>query len=167
MIVKLTIGRWRFTFSMAPITRVIGVDSILPDGNHILMWDFDDISLDDVLTSLLEVQEIYCLPKIYIFETKPNSNYIAYCFKRVSWKKALEIVVSTRHVCMSFYKYGVMRDKFTLRVGPKCGRKPKLVAVLPSDFPEDVLIDELRSWVNYETLADGYIGKEYKLEVGL
>jgi len=165
MIIKLTLGSWRFTFSMAPITRVIGVNSALPDGNHILMWDFDDVPLDEVLSELASIQKIYCLPNIYVLETKPNRNYIAYCFKRVSWRKALEIIISTRNVCLGFYKYGVIRDRFTLRVSPKCGRKPKLVAVLSSRYPEDASIDELRSWVNYETLADGYVSREYKLKV--
>ena len=162
MIVRLTLGRWRFTFSMAPITKVYGVDSLLPDGNHILMWDFDDTTLQKVIMALQDVQNVYHLPTIYILETKQNRNYIAYCFKKVSWRKAVEIIAFTKGVDWNFFKYGVYREKFTLRVTPKCGRRPKLAWILKSNVPEDVYIDELKEWVQYETLVDGYESKKYE-----
>jgi len=165
MIVKLTLGRWRFTFSMAPITRVVGVDSKLPDGNHILMWDFDDTNLQQVILNLEDTQTVYNLPNIYILETKKDTNYIAYCFKKVDWRKAVEIVAFTKGVDYNYFKYGVYRQKFTLRVTPKSGRRPRLVYVLKSDREEDAYITDLKDWVMYETLADGYESK--KIEVKL
>jgi len=155
MIWKLRIGRWRFTFTMAPLTDVIGVNSNLPDGNHIVMWDFDETNFDDVFKTLLTVQRVYNLPKIYILETKKDTNYIAYCFKRTTWLKVVEIIAFTKGVDWNYFKYGVYRGNFTLRVGPKCGRKPKLVWTLVSSVPEDCSIKELKSWVRYETLEDG------------
>jgi len=154
MIWKWRIGRYRITFTFAPVVDVIGVNSELPDGNHILMWDFDNINLTEVLRALLMVQTKYKLPAIYVLETKKNSNYIAYCFKRLPWRKVVEIIASTPHVDWGFLKYGIYREKFTLRVSPKCGRRPKLVLTLPSKRKEDVSIFELRSWVKYETLRD-------------
>jgi hypothetical protein len=185
MILKLTIFNWRFTFSCAPITKVIGVNSILPNGNHILMWDFDETTLNKVVSTLLTVQRTYDLPTIYILETKPPmntitygttkngkrgaelgfklGNYIAYCFKEVPWRKAIEIITYTEGVDYNFIKYGIFRNKFTLRVSPKCGRKPKLVYKLYSDKPEEVSIRNLKDWVQYETLSDGF--KQQKVEV--
>jgi len=165
MIIRLTLGSWRFTFSMAPITKVIGVDSLLPDGNHILMWDFDDTTLQKVIMALEDVQNVYHLPTIYILETKPNKNYIAYCFKKVPWRKAVEIIAFTKGVDWNFFKYGVYRGRFTLRVSPKCGRKPKLVWKLKSDVAEDAYITELRNWVKYETLADGYTSNLHEINI--
>jgi len=155
MIWRLRIGRWRFTFTMAPVTEVIGVNSRLPDGRHILMWDFDETLFQDVYAALETVQNVYNLPKIYIFETKRGQNYIAFCFKAVSWRKAVEIAAFTQHVDWNFFKYSIYRGWFTLRVGPKCGRVPRLVWVLESDVPEDCTVLELKRWVTYETMEDG------------
>lgn len=155
MIWKLRIGRWRFTFTMAPLTDVIGVNSNLDGDDHILMWDFDETNFNDVFKNLLTVQRIYNLPNIYILETLKDKNFMAYCFKRTHWLKAVEILAFTKGVDWNYFKYGVYRGNFTLRVGPKCGRKPKLIWTLKTGVPEDCSIKELRSWVRYETLEDG------------
>ena len=166
MILKLTIFNWRFTFSCAPITKVVGVNSILLNGNHILMWDFDETTLNKVVTALLTVQRTYDLPTIYILETKPSTNYIAYCFKEVPWRKTIEIITYTEGVDYNFIKYGIFRNKFTLRVTPKCGRKPKLVYKLYSDKPEEVSIRNLKDWVQYETLPDNFRQQKVEVRIG-
>ena len=172
MILRLRIGNWRFTFSIVPVVDVVGVNSELPDGNHILMWDFDGKTFWQVHDALLKVQRLYKLPNIYILLTrmankqkkppenftvkdwKPaeKGNYIAYCFKRTPWRKAVEIVASTEHVDWNFFRFSVFRGKFTLRVSGKDGRKPIPVYILKSPEPEDVTIADLKSWVKYETL---------------
>lgn len=163
MIIKLTLGSWRFTFSMAPITRVIGVNSILPDGDHILMWDFDHIDYWQVHDALLDVQRMYNLPRIHILQTSPKRGWHAWCFKRVNWRKCVEILAFTKHLDWNYFKYGIYRGKFTLRVSPKCGRKITSKYILESKEKEDVLIHDLRSWVEYETLADTH--KSHKIEL--
>ncbi len=156
MILKFQIYRWRFTFTMAPVTSVYGVNSTLPDGKHILMWDFDDTNIDKVATSLSKVQSVYNLSNIYILETKKDKNYIAYCFKSVSWRKVVEIIAFTKGVDKNFFKYGVYREKFTLRVTPKSGRKPKLIYTLKTNVEETAHIKQLGSWVKYQTLSDAW-----------
>jgi len=165
MIIKFKLGSWRFTFTMAPVTKVVGVNSRLPDGNHILMWDFDDTNRFAVSDELSRIQVIYKLPRIYILETKKHINYIAYCFKKCAWRDAIEIIAATHGVDKNFFKYGVYRERFTLRVTPKSGRKPELVAILYSGVPEDVLIADLKSWVQYETLPDGFKSKLVDINV--
>lgn len=155
MIKKFRIGRWRFTFTMAPVTNVVGVNSNIDKDDHILMWDFDDTTFDDVFKNLLTVQRVYELPNIYILETLEGKNYMAYCFKRTPWRKVVEITAFTKGVDPNYFKYGVYRNHFTLRVTKKCGRKPKLIWTLKSSVPEDCTVKELRSWTKYETLADG------------
>ena len=163
MILRLRFGRWRITFTFAPVVDVIGVNSRLPDGNHIPMWDFDNVRLGTVITELERVQRTYNLPNIYILETKENSNYIAYCFKRLPWRKVVEILAYTRHLDWGYFRFGVYRGYFTLRVSPKCGRTPKLAWIIKSRVPEDVYITDLKSWVKYETLQDGYKGRRIEI----
>jgi len=165
MIIKIRIGNWRFTFTIAPVTDIIGVHSKLPDGNHILMWDFDNTTLNQVVGALQTVQATYNLPNIYILETKKNTNYIAYCFKRLPWRKVVEIIAYTKGVDWGFLKYGIYREKFTLRVTPKCGRKPKLVYILKNTLTEDATVLDLKNWVKYETIQDGYKTKMRKIEI--
>lgn len=165
MILKLTIAGWRFTWSMAPITKVIGVNSNLPNGNHVLMWDFDESTKEYVTESLLHIQNIYALPNIYILETKKDTNYIAYCFHQCSFRKCVEIIATTKGVDWNYFKYGVYRGHFTLRVSSKCGRKPRLIWTLAGLTPENCTVNELRSWVQYETLADNATTKKIELKV--
>ncbi len=155
MILKLRIGRWRFTFTVAPLTDVVGVNSNLEDGDHILMWDFDETTFDEVFKNLLMVQRIYNLSSIYILETKKDTNYIAYCFKKTPWLKVVEILAFTKGVDWNYFKYGVYRGNFTLRVTAKSGRTHKHIWTLRSEVPDDCSIPELKSWVKYETLEDG------------
>lgn len=150
---------------MAPVVDVVGVNSKISDIEHILMWDFDDIPLDLVLGSLQRIQKEFGLSNIYVLETKKDRNHIAYCFQRHVWEITIKIIASTKYVDMNFFKYGVYRGKFTLRVSPKCGRKPFLKAVLTSKVPENVKIPDLWSWVKYETLPDNYKIKIKELKV--
>lgn len=150
---------------MAPVTTVYGVNSSLPDGNHILMWDFDDTTFERVVKNLLPVQRIYKLPNIYILETKKDKNFIAYCFYKRTWRKVVEIIAFTKNVDKNFFKYGIYRERFTLRVTPKSGRKPKLRYILKSNVKEDVEIKELKNWTKYQTLPDGWNSKKIEVKI--
>jgi hypothetical protein len=152
MIIRIRIGHWRFTFTLYQITDITGVNSQLKDGNHILMWDFDDIPLEIVQTELSIIQSIYDLPNIYILNTGKPNHYIAYSFAKCSWRLTVEILAATPYLCEDYFKWGVFRKRFTLRVTPKENRKPKLVALLYSKTKEDVNISELTSWVK-DTLS--------------
>ena len=165
MILKLRIGHIRITFTIAQVVDVLGVNSKLPDGKHILMWDFDKHTLLFIEKSLRWVQDFFNLPKIYILKTSPPNNYIAYCFTRCEWALARSIVGMTVGIDENFYKWAVFRRRFTLRVGKKCGNRPQCVDVLPSLVREDVLITELKSWVKYETLNGHHNQKVHFIEV--
>lgn len=154
MIKRITIGDLRLTFTAARIVKVGGFNSLCTDKNHILMWDFDDTSLEVVCDALKFVQDKYYLSRIYVLETKKDTNFIAYCFSKTDWHKAVQIVASTPGIDWNFFKYGVYRDKFTLRVTDKGHGKPHCVAVLESPYHEDATVLDLATWVNYETLKD-------------
>jgi hypothetical protein len=156
MMLRFRIGRWRFSLNIVHVTDVAGVNSILPDGKHILMWDFDDASLAQVKANLAEVALRYKLPNIYILNSGLPNHYMAYCLKRVTWQKAVEILAATKGICVTYLRFGVFRGKFTLRITPKDGRRIRLVCILKSPWPEDVKIEEIGSFVKYETLSDWY-----------
>ena len=146
MIFKLRIFNWRFTFTFAPVTDLIGVNSTLPDGNHIIMWDFDNIPIELIELMLKWVQDYFDLPNIYILNTGTPHHFIAYCFERCTWRQSVEIVAMTEHVDPNFFKYGVYREHWTLRVSKKEGRKPQILKTLKSSAKETVSISELNSW---------------------
>ena len=166
MIIKLRLGHWRFTFSFAPVVDVIGVNSKLPDGNHILMWDFDGVQFENVYNELWTTQMFFKLPNIYILNTGAPDHYIAYCFKRTPWHDAVHIISTSPSIDWSWFKWGMYRDHFTLRVTPKCNRNIKLAEVLRSIVPEDCSVYTLQSWVKYETLQDNWPYKEIFIPKG-
>jgi len=147
MIFRIRIAHWRFTWTFAPVTDVIGVNSLLADNNHILLWDFDDVQLKVVAWILKSIQRQFKLPQIRILNTGTPNHYNAYCFKRCSWWNVRRIIASTPNICSNFYKWGIFRKRFTLRVSPKSNRKPNLILTLHSKISEDVAIRELNSWV--------------------
>ena len=165
MIIKVTLGRWRFTFSMAPITKVMGVDSTLTDGNHILMWDFDTDTLAAIEGTLRSLQKQYRLPDIRISQTGKEHGYHAVCMARKTWRDCVEILAATPLLDWNFFKYGIYRGHFTLRVGPKLFRKIKFLKTLKSEEPDESTLEELKSWVRYETLEDGWHSRKIELKI--
>jgi len=165
MILKLTIGKWRFTFSMAPTTRVVGVNSNLPDGKHILMWDLDTGSYEMIKQELLYIQRTYLLPNIYICKTGRKHGYHAFCFKKVTWRTCVAILAATLYLDWNYYKYGIYRGHFTLRVSPKHARHITYLETLRSAYEEDCKPQNLQSWVMYETLQNGWHSNKIELKI--
>jgi hypothetical protein len=154
MIFKLKVGHWRFTLTMYLATHTHGVNSNLPDGNHILMWDFDDVPLKDVDKALRFIQREYDLPQIYLLHSGKANHFLAYCFKRLRFEYTISIIAMTPEVCYNFFRFGVMRKYFTLRIDKKEGRKPHLLYIIPSPVKEDVALSELEHFTFYETCTD-------------
>ena len=152
MILRYTIKGLRLSFSMSRVNEVIGVNSMVGDGFHIPMFDFDNTDLETVSNALSVIQIRYGLSDIYILETKPDSNYIAYCFTALPLLKVIEIVAATHGIDFYFLKYGVYREKFTLRITPKGDRSIKLVRVIPGFRLSNCEVEDLHRYVKYETL---------------
>ena len=152
MIKRVTIGDLRITFTAARITKVVGVNSQLDDGRHILMWDFDDTPLQEVKDALRRVQTRFFLSDIYVLLSSVPSNYIAYCFTAKEWRDTVMIITQTEGVDWNFIKYGVYRGRFTLRVSEKHNEKPWLITKLIGYEKANCTVANLNSWVRYETL---------------
>lgn len=153
MIKRFDIGSLRFTFSFSPIIKIVGVNSYVGDGQHILMWDFDDNTLEEIKEALKVVQTRYFLSDIHICSTGKVNGYHAYCFTTVDWRRAIEIIAATPCVDMKYLKWCLFRGRLTLRVGEKMGRKSYCVATLEGYQLPDVTIKDLKSWVVYETVG--------------
>ena len=151
MILTAHIGKHQFTASYSKMQDMIGINSKLESGNHILLWDFDDIELDDLIVALREIQELYALPTIYILKTNRFKGYHAYCLQEVTFTNALAILATTYGIDESYLRLGACRGFFTLRISPKNGLEPYLVERLVSQVPEDAKLDQIASFVAYRT----------------
>lgn len=147
-------GKHQFTFSYSKTQTMIGLNSKLEDGNHVLMWDFDDITLTQLETILREVQDTFTLPSIYILKTNKFNGYHAYCLKRYSFIHAMHILTVSDGIDPQFLRLGACRGFWTLRLSPKRGVELTKVSTLISTIPEDVTIDELTNLVEYRTKID-------------
>lgn len=104
---------------------------------HILLWDFDHVSLKKLCENLSFLQYKYELPKIYILKTS-ISGYHAYCFKSYDLKDVIHILSDTIDIDDTYLRLGMVRGYYTLRFSGRQDGKPKLVKILESNFPESV-----------------------------
>lgn len=165
MIVELQLFRYRIVLTAAKTEVIEGVYSLLDNDNHFLMWDFDDMPLEHVTNSLLRIQGIFHLPLIDILETKKGEGYHAYCQYAVTFQKACAILAATEGIDMRYYTAGVMRHKWTLRIGEKSGREIKPVFRLESYVSETVKIEDIKSFCTYKTPGDNHKTRIIKLGV--
>lgn len=152
---KIELFNWRFRFqiSLKKLVEVTGINSNIDETmhEHILLWDFDNQTLEIVTASLSKTQDYWNLPRIYIIESNKN-RYHAYCFYRAEKWLANAILSSTPCICETFFKLGVMRGYWTLRITPKRKNEGfRLVRELPSPNHEDLGLVSLMNTVKYKT----------------
>jgi len=149
---RMRLGNWRFAFYFWRIADTLGLNSRVGQDQHILMWDFDGCTLAEVRSALRAVQRKYRLPRIYILESGNPGHFMALSLARVPYRYAALIIADTPYVDLQFWRTGIIRYHWTLRMTAK-GRvpEPRLVDTLESAQPEEVGLRELRSWTKYET----------------
>lgn len=140
---------FRFYIGIDRILYVDGYNSMLSNGKHFLMWDFDDESFDDVMDALLLVQKKFRLPRIWIIPTGSPLCYHANCFKAFPWEQCRGIVASTPLVDEKFVAIGILRGFLTLRYSPLPGKAFTKATILPSKYEEDVDPFTLTSFITY------------------
>ena len=118
-----------------------GITSLQSDGNHIVMWDLENCSLQQAKKTLLEVQIKYGLSDIFIVSDTEES-FRGWCFSKVNFKTLLKILLDTKFLDWNFFWWTVKRGKATLRVSKKENRSSQeIVSVLYSYYvpiPESV-----------------------------
>lgn len=120
MKIELLNRRIRLDFSISKTVKVTGINSNVDSTNekHILLWDFDETPYYKIVESLKNIQTDCKLPTIHIIQSSPN-RYHAYCFIAVDMPTAMYIISSTPCVDYTFFKLGVMRGYWTLRITDK------------------------------------------------
>jgi len=155
MIIKLKIGNTKLTFSASKMEDVVGVNSMIGDKDHILMWDFDYTDQAEIINALKRVQWTFKLPAIYVLKTAKKKGFHAYCFTRLSFQEACQVLSTTDYIDMNYFRMGAFRGYWTLRLSKKSGRSFELCDVLESEVRENVELKELKRFTMYDTLPDG------------
>lgn len=125
-------------FAMLSFTQTLeGVGSLQPNGKHIIMWDFDASTLNQVEETLRNVQQKYNLSHIYIVSDIEGS-YRAWCFTQVELKTLLHILLDTDHIDKGFFYYTARRQKATLRTSNKKGRPDQHIERVLESYPEHI-----------------------------
>jgi len=129
--------RIHLSASVQRTTQVEGINSNLPDGRHILLWDFDDNDINNVIDTMRDIQTRESLSNVYIVESSAK-HYHALCFTPVSLTDAIIILSTTPDIDKNFVRIGLMRGFWTLRISPRRANmpKPKLVYTLWTHRPE-------------------------------
>lgn len=149
-ILKRRIGRYTVSLYIGKQTEVTGINSNLKDGQHILMWEFDNPDPTNMLNQLRYVQAEHVLSDIHIARSSEGGGYHAYCFTAVPWLYSLHIVSGTGGVDPGYVNMCAMRGHWTLRTSDKGKGAPQHWLTLPSDEPPMCNKHDLYGGVNYK-----------------
>jgi hypothetical protein len=146
--------RIRFDFSVSKTVDASGIDSNIDTENvqHILLWDFDDASYSQIVEGLRSIQTRCKLPTIHIIESSPK-HFHAYCFTVVDKSTAMYIISSTPCIDYTFFKLGVVRGYWTLRITPKKRNHlfHHVADLVSTKVAEDTSLSLLLEIVKYKT----------------
>lgn len=114
----------------------------LETDKHILLWDFDDDNLGLIASELHEIQRIYKLPKIYIFQSSAG-HYHAYSFCSRLFREIVHILSATKTIDIEYLRLGMIRGYYTLRFTPKKGEKIHRIGEIDSIYPNEMSPDSV------------------------
>lgn len=136
---NISVGKWQIRVYLDKQVEHTGVCSTKADNpkEHMLLWDFDDAKLGDIVNQLLAVSCLYSLPKIYLVSSSPG-NYHAYCFASRDFRETISILASTKSIDLAYLRMGVARGYFTLRITPRKGGQFRLIRIIRSQVPNEM-----------------------------
>lgn len=158
---KFRIGRFQVSLMAGLVTKVTGVNSNLRNGNHIIMWEFDETDVVGVLAALQAAQAFHRLPDIHVAESHPGGGVHAYCFKSLSFIETLHIVSGTALVDPSYITMCAMRQHWTLRLTDKGQGQPEYQETLPGPGVTTASPSDLVGIVEYLAYRKGKRGKRH------
>ena len=151
MKISFKIFCYRFVFHILKERKTIGINSLLPNGQHILLLDYDNVELEMVKSEIQNLQKKYKLPKAYIVPIGNNNSYHVYIFKALNFEDVCRIMGSTEYACKTHQALGFLRGYWTLRIKGYKGKEFGPAIILSSEFPEDVDPFELQYLSTYYT----------------
>lgn len=119
--------RHRLFIMLSEVQNLEGMSSLLPNGKHLVFFDLENCTLQQVIEVLMKVQISYNLSNIFIVSDKERS-FRAWCYTQVDFDIYLEILGKVkRHGILdwNFYKWTADRGYATLRTDNKKGRLPQ------------------------------------------
>lgn len=144
------------------IQKQHGITSIVKRGEnlHFPLWDFDNLSLNEVIEALKKVKEEFNLNIIVIMSDKENSYRAIAPYDTMDFRKLCKVIISTENVDYLFFKWTVRRGYATIRLSDKKGRsKNKIIQVIGYDGKTPFIdLNQLLDFnmVDYETdLGEG------------
>lgn len=152
---KFRIGRYQISVMAGPVTDVIGINSTLKDGQHIVMWEFDETDGLKVQGALWAALCFHQLPDIHIARSHPGGGFHAYCFRRMSFVESLHIVSGTAWVDPNYITLCAMRQHWTLRLTDKGQGQPEHLITLRGTVEPDCDFMDLTGVVEYRARRKG------------
>ncbi len=135
------------------VQSILGVNSNLKDGNHIIMLDCDDVYLADLKEELRRLQIRYRLPSGRIASTGRFNSWHVYYWVRLPFREALTVAVDCKYCDWKYIYFSTLRKHFTLRVSDKAMRKIVPVDIVHSYIDDTSNPDDIASAVKYETAS--------------
>ena len=153
MLLRKHIGNTVITFSIWQRGITMGLNSNLPDGNHILMWETDIANGDPFIRNLAWFQQEAKIPDIYVWRSNPKYGWHAISMRRSTWREAICAASAIPETDMQWLTGSVKRGKMTLRLTEKRGNTPTPYTILESPYQSDVKANELVNGEKYEYLV--------------
>lgn len=148
---RIALGSLRIYLSITKRQPVLGVNSILADGEHVLLLDFDEVpsptELEDGLNSFARWHR---LPPIYVVESS-EGKYHGYCYHRLDWQRAALLMADCPYVDDMHQRLGIMRQYWTLRISDKAEWYMRRAFATGGYAAETAEPGELQSFVQYDS----------------
>ena len=100
----------------------IGMNSTVDDDKHIILLDFDEVTIHEVRESVAELQEFWNLADADIFKTK-NGFHAYFWYDHVPYDRLKMIINYARHVDPMFKYISKYYDRKTIRIAGKYKEK--------------------------------------------
>jgi len=143
------------------VDKVLGVNSRIgkrEDDKHILLWDFDNNNINEIVEELKWIQEEYNLSDIFICADNKYKSYKAFCFKQFSFWEMIGILYDTDFIDKNFYRWTVRKGQATMRISRKDDRiNLYLIHCIYSRYEKQPEIPKVLNFVKYETPMGEYL----------
>ena len=124
-----------FLIVKTPNKETVGMTSRCKDGKHVLFFDFDGLTIQEVIEEIYFMMGRYELSDFYLFENDLDDSFHAVCLNKFSLSDAMEIIGnSSADRGFKNAPYLFKRRRWVLRVAQKGDRdKPKFLKRIKSE----------------------------------
>ena len=145
----------RVSVFIRKVTVVDGVKSILPNGRHCIMMDFEDCSLRQAECEIARLQNKFRLGSADIFQSSDSNHFHIYIWTAVDLRRLLTIMLDATHEDWKHAFFSMKRKHSVLRLTDKSGSKITYIESLTSVYPDSCSEKDLANFVRYQTANRG------------